>query len=77
MASIDKLIWTVLINTACVPFEIGEVLFIYEFHVIALKVLEGFDLPCNSVGKLYNIIFCPWSLIIIGKITLQPEERKE
>lgn len=29
MARIDKLAWTVLINTACVPFGIWEVLFIY------------------------------------------------
>lgn len=35
---------------------------------------EVCDLPRHPVAKLNNIIFCPRSLVIIGEITLQPEE---
>lgn len=38
---------------------------------------EGCDSPCHPVGKLDNIIFCPRSLVIIGEITLQPEEKRQ
>lgn len=37
---------------------------------------EGCDSPRHPVGKLDNIIFCPRSLVIIGEITLQPEDER-
>lgn len=37
---------------------------------------EGCDSPRHPVGKLDNIIFCPRSLVIIGEITLQPEDQR-
>lgn len=49
-----------------------------SFVSFLFEVTDGCDLPCHPVGKLNNVIFCPWSLVIVSEITLQPErERKE
>lgn len=71
MACIDKLDCTVLISTECVPTKQGKFYLFVSFMSFLFGVLiEGCDLPCHPVGKLHDIIFCPWSLVIIGKITL-------
>lgn len=52
------------------PLESGKLYLFISFKSCSLNMTEGRDLPSNPVGKLYNIIFCPWSLVGVGKITL-------
>lgn len=62
VACIDKLASMLLLACVRVKCFISFVMFLFEV------MTEGCDSPGHPVCKLYNIIFSPWSLVIICEV---------